>query len=227
MHTQDDSLIDEMVSVFIVDDHPIFIEGIQRVIEMKSDFQVCGFGTSIQEAMNAIRKIKPTIIISDISLDKESGIDLIKEVKKMYPSIKILMMSMHDEVYYIERSLKAGANGYILKSNTSGFLIEAIRTILSGKRYFNSELETKLLKQVLEEGIEQNEFYNIERLSNREQEIFNHIGRGKSTIDIANILQISERTVNSHKENIKKKLNKYSMNEVLETAIKWMKLKMD
>lgn len=227
MHTQNNSALNESVSIFIIDDHPIVIEGIQSVIKMQSNYHVCGYGSTIQDALYAIQSNKPTLIISDITLDEESGIDLIHKVKKICPTIKILMMSMHDEIYYIEQAFWAGANGYILKSDTSDFLIKAICSILEGNRYLNEKLEAKLLNQVLKSKKNKDIQEKIELLTEREKDIFQLIGRGKSAIDIANQLNISWRTVDSHKQNIKKKLNINSMNEVLEVAIEWSKVNAD
>lgn len=212
------------INIFIVDDHPFLVEGLQLVINKHPNFHVCGYATSIQETLQKIKSCNPNILVADIQIKDESGIQLIKEVRKILPNIKILMISMHNEPYYIEQSIQEGAQGYIIKSESTDLLMIAINTIHSGEKYLSPSVEKKLLNKVLEPNQKVLSQFNIDILTGREQEILQLYGKGKSTKFISNLLNISPRTVDAHKEHIRQKLNKKSMKEVLEMAIEWTKL---
>ncbi len=215
---------DMTINIFIVDDHPIILEGLQMIIGKKSDYHVCGCASTIEETFRKITTQKPDVLIADITLKDESGLQVIEKVKQLYPKIKILMITMHDESYFVKKSLQLGAHGYILKSESTRYLLEAIEVILSNNRFLSPNVEKKLFNQMLESDSQNTLTTNIDQLTAREKEVFKLIGQGKSTKDIAEILFVSPRTIDSHKENIKRKLCKHSMNEVLETAIAWIRV---
>lgn len=214
----------DKIKIFIVDDHPLLLEGMQLIINKQTDYHVCGSASSIQETLQTIVSCHPDILVADMQIKDENGIELIHEVKKVLPHIKILMISMHNQPYYIEKSFQAGANGYIVKSESSDYLVKAIQMVYSGKIYMSPEVESKLLNQVMEHNTQYSSSLNVDQLTARERELFELIGKGKNTKEIANRLNISPRTVDAHKENIKKKLNQCSMKDVLELAIEWSKI---
>lgn len=215
---------DNIIQVFIVDDHPFLIEGLEMVINCHPNFTVCGSATTVKDTLQIIKSCKPNILIADMQIKDESGIDLIPDVRNILPKIHILMISMHSEPYFIEKSLSAGANGYIVKSESTNHLIPALQIINSGNRYLSPEVEKRIIHKALSTTPSEVTTLEIERLTIREQEILRLYGKGKSTKEIASLLNISNRTVDAHKEHIKQKLNKTSMKEVLELAIEWSKL---
>lgn len=212
----------QTVNIMIVDDHPIVANGIQQLINREPDLKV---GQSAHDAETAIRLIdkeNPDIIIVDISLKgSTNGIDLIKGLKKRYPKIKALVLSMHDENLYAERAIKAGAKGYIMKNDLTGNIVKAIRNILNGNLYLSDTITSKLLNNIVNKEEEKEEEGDIKKLSDREFEVFQFISEGTKSITIAKEMNISIKTVEAHKLRIRTKLNLKSSNELNKYALEW------
>ena len=217
-----DQQLNETASIMIVDDHPIVANGIQQLIDREPDMKVV---QSVQDAESAIRYIEknnPDLLIVDISLKgTTNGIDLIKSLKKRYPKIKSLVLSMHEENLYAERAIKAGAKGYIMKNDLTDNIVKAIRSILRGNLYLSDIITSKLLNHMVNEEKEKDDEMEIKKLSDRELEVFQFISRGIKTSDIAKEINISVKTVEAHKLRIKNKLNLNNSNELNKYAIEW------
>ena len=210
-------------SVIIIDDHPLFSRGLSQLIETQKSYKVVGMAKNRIEAIEMLNAIKPKLAIVDLNLGQEDGLELIKDILVTQPSTKVLVLSMHDERFYAERALKAGARGYIMKEEAEAQVINAIQTVMNGEIYL-SENERKRIKELSKndkEGGSGEPFDLISLLSDRQLQIFTLIGKGLGTVEIANKLNLSIKTIDTHKENIKLKLHCGSSAELRQMAIEW------
>lgn len=206
--------------VFIVDDHPISRDGIVNLIERENDdLIVCGQAGDTSEALITIPRLKPDIVLTDINLPGPSGLDLIKEILSNTPDLPFLVISMHEEEHYAERVLRAGARGYLTKQCKPSKIREAIKTILKGEVYFSSSIASQLLTFYSKGNMSVSP---LKRLSDRELEIFQLIGKGRTTSEIAEQLKISPRTVDTHRANIKQKLRLKGVNDLTRYASRYV-----
>jgi DNA-binding NarL/FixJ family response regulator len=206
--------------VLIVDDHPIVREGLRRLIDRAADLSVCGEAQSEREARAAIRECLPDVMIVDISLGQGDGLELVRDVHAHHPKLPMLVLSMHDEVIYVERMLAAGARGYIMKQTASDQLLVALRQVLAGGIYLGAALTTRLGGVC---GVPRVGFGHdpIGRLSNRELQVLSLIGRGQSSRVAALALGLSVKTVETHRQALKRKLNLATNGQLLQFAINW------
>jgi DNA-binding NarL/FixJ family response regulator len=204
--------------ILIVDDHPIMREGIVQLINHEKDLVICGQYEDAGEAFKGVEDHRPDLAVIDISLKGSSGIELLKNIKCNYPSILVLMLSMHDESLYAERVLRAGAAGYIMKQEATERILVAIRKVLNGEVYLSERMSTKLMHQLVG-GRAAAGGSLMERLSDRELEVFGLIGQGKGTRQIAEQLHLSVKTIESHRAHIKEKLNLKNATELVHRAI--------
>jgi DNA-binding NarL/FixJ family response regulator len=207
--------------VLIVDDHPIVRQGLKGLISQAPDLMVCGEAETIFDALKAIEDLKPDVAVVDISLKGESGVDLIKDIRIRYPDLPVLTLSMYDEAIYAERVLRAGAKGYVTKEEAAENVLQAIRSVLMGKIFLSDRMSAKMLSKLVG-GKTEAPGLSVDRLSDRELQIFQLIGRGMSTRMIAETLHLSIKTVESHRANIKDKLQIDSATELLQHAIHWL-----
>ena len=208
-------------SVIIVDDHPLFSRGLAQLIENQKDYKVIGMAKDRNEALSLLDKETPDLAIVDLNLGQEDGLELIKDILIIHPHTKILVLSMHDERFYAERALKAGAKGYIMKAEAETQVINAIKTVTNGEIYLSDE-EKKRIKELSRGSSETgNKFDTITTLSDRQLQIFTLIGKGLGTVEIASKLNLSIKTIDTHKENIKAKLHCASSAELRQMAIEW------
>jgi DNA-binding NarL/FixJ family response regulator len=203
--------------VLIVDDHPIVRQGLRRMIETESDLVVCGEVQTEREARAAIRALVPDVVIVDISLAQGDGLELVRDVHAQRPDLPMLVLSMHDELIYGQRLLAAGASGYIMKQAASELLLVALRRVLSGGIYISDSLACSLGKSRLTGS----DGDPIERLSNRELQVLSLIGRGLSSREAADGLGLSVKTVETHRQSLKRKLNLATNAQLLQYAINW------
>jgi DNA-binding NarL/FixJ family response regulator len=208
-------------SVLIVDDHPLIRHGVTQLVQQEEDLTVCGEAEDGPEALEAIQQTRPDIVVLDIMLKTANGLALISTIQERFPGLPVLMLSMHDEALYAERALRAGAQGYVMKQDSPEKLIEAIRRVLQGEIYLSDSMTARMLKK-LATGSPAQELSPLEMLSARELEVFRLIGRGTATREIADQLQVSVKTVDAHRANIKKKLELKSGAELVQRAIKWV-----
>lgn len=207
--------------VLIVDDHPVVRQGLRSVIDMTPDLMVCGEAQTVHDALRCIEQTRPDVVAADISLGGESGIDLVKDIRIRHPDVRVLMLSIHDEGIYAERVLRAGANGYITKAEGPEHVLKALRTVLAGQVFLSERMSSQMLSKITgHKG--QAGGLSIEQLSDRELQVYELIGKGMSTRQIAEVLHLSTKTVESHRANIKEKLQINTATELLQHAIHWV-----
>ena len=206
--------------ILIVDDHPMMRQGLAQLINNEPDLVVDGEADTAGEALNAISASEPDIVLVDISLPDKNGLELIKDVRAICPGAIVLVVSMHDETLYAERALRAGARGYIMKQEGGKKLMEAIRHVLSGQVYVSEKMAAKIL-EIFSGHRDKTGGSPVERLSDREFEVFQLVGEGKGTREIAAHLHLSVKTVEVHRANIKQKLNLKSATDLVRYAVRW------
>jgi DNA-binding NarL/FixJ family response regulator len=207
--------------VYLVDDHPIVRQGLIKLIEQEEELEVCGEAGSVGEALNEIQENGPDVILVDISLEDSNGLELIKSIDDLGLQIPTLVLSMHDESLYAEHALKAGASGYVMKQAASNTLIQAIEKVLDGEIYVSKAMSSQMLKMAFRNSGEKLRS-GAESLSLRELEVFDLIGRGNSTREIAEQLHLSVKTIETYRAHIKDKLQLRSGTELMQRAIHWV-----
>ncbi len=206
--------------IFLIDDHPMVRERLGQLINQEADLVVCGEAVDGPEAFDAIPGAQPDLLVTDITLKSSHGLELIKNVKSVFPQLPILVLSMHDESLYAERVIRAGARGYITKQQATTRVLLAIRTVLSGQIYVSDEIINRLLDRTSQGSAFGSS--PIETLADRELEVFQMIGRGLNTREISTELRIGTKTVETYRARIKEKLNISSGSELLREAIRWV-----
>jgi DNA-binding NarL/FixJ family response regulator len=204
--------------IMLVDDHPVMRNGLAQLIDQEPDLKVCGQYEDSPGAFSAIASTKPDLAIVDLSLKGGSGLDLVKNIKAAYPHVLILVLSMHDESLYAERVLHAGASGYIMKQEAADQVLSAIRKVLNGGIHLSEGMSSKFVHRMAT-GKATAGASAMERLSDRELEVFRLIGEGRGTRQIAQHLHLSVKTVESHRAHLKEKLNLTTANELVLLAI--------
>jgi DNA-binding NarL/FixJ family response regulator len=208
-------------SILIVDDHPMMRQGLAALINNEPDLTVSAEAADAQQAMAAISARQPELVIADITLPDKSGLELIKDIQALHPGLRVLVVSMHDESLYAERVLRAGGRGYIMKQEGGRKLMEAIRCVLSGKVYVSEKMSARIL-ELLSGGRGAATASPVERLTDREFEVFQLIGQGKGTREIAAKLHVSIKTIEVHRLHIKEKLELKTAPELLRFAVRWI-----
>jgi DNA-binding NarL/FixJ family response regulator len=206
--------------ILIIDDHPIFCKGLKLLIDNEDDMHVCCEAASSEEALKHLKLCDVDLATVDLSLAGTSGLQLIKNIRIHHKKVKLLVSSMHDELMFAERCVHAGANGYINKEEAPQKIIAAIRTVLSGQYYLSDNMTKNLAQRNLNGGSQASKS-PVEILSNRELEVFMLIGEGKNSQKIAGLLNISSKTVDTHKEHIKKKLGIHDKFQLIQQAVAW------
>jgi DNA-binding NarL/FixJ family response regulator len=206
--------------VFIVDDHPLVREGLTNLINQQSDLMVCGEAKDSAEAINGIAKKRPDVAIIDISLTNESGLELIKQLVRQFPQLALIVLSMHDEALYAERALRAGARGYVMKHETSKSVLSSIRRVLGGDIYVSERIVNRMALR-LTSSRRPVASSPVESLSDRELEIFQLLGQGRTPSEIARDLNLSLKTVQAYCARAKGKFGVTSLTELLRAAIRW------
>lgn len=205
--------------IFLVDDHPLVREWLTQLIDQQPDLTVCGEAQSVPEALSAVSAARADLAIVDLSLEGSTGLELIKSLQRLMPAVPVLVLSMHDESLYAERVFRAGARGYVNKRESAQRVVEAVRRVLDGKLYVSEKSAEVLATQTLRgRGPDQPA---IERLSDRELEVFEKLGQGIGTRQIADDFCVSIKTVQAYCARIKEKLNVGSATELLREAVRW------
>jgi DNA-binding NarL/FixJ family response regulator len=207
--------------IFIVDDHPVIRRGLSQIIEDLDDMQTAGEARDADEALNKIARDQPDLVLIDVSLGDRGGIELIKELKSRYPELKMLVLSMHDESLFAERAVRAGALGYVNKNEPTETLVAAIRQVLTNQIFLSARLTNRIVQRAAS-GADQQAVSPIESLSDRELEVFEMIGQGMITKQIAARLNLSTKTIETYRENIKTKLNLNNSSELMRHAVQWV-----
>jgi DNA-binding NarL/FixJ family response regulator len=211
----------EAKRIVIVDDHPLFRKGLQEMIHSDGTFAVCGEAGNASEAMDVIRKLTPDLAIVDISLPGANGIELIKNIRTEFSQLPILVLSMHDESLYALRALRAGAEGYVMKHEAMANVITAIREVFNGRPYLSPAMAAQVITKFAHRH-DEGEADAVERLSDRELEILELIGKGHDVRQIAKQLHLSPKTVETHRAHIKDKLDLKNSREVARFALQWL-----
>jgi DNA-binding NarL/FixJ family response regulator len=209
------------IKIYIVDDHPVVRRGLSQFINSREGFSVCGEASDANTAIAEINEKNPDIVIVDINLKGASGIDLIKAIKGRHRGMNVLVLSMHEENEYVERAMRAGARGYLLKNDSEELLLEAVTSIMNNKFYLSSSIRDKMIESMLWHSSGGKDS-SVALLTDREFEIFELIGRGHNTREIAEALSLSASTVGTYRERIKTKLNIFSPNELMKYAVEWV-----
>lgn len=208
-----------VVRIAIVDDHPLVREGLAARISQHKDLEVCGEAGDVLQGLALVEKVRPDVVIVDISLKRGCGLDLIRRIKKKYPQTSMLVSSMYDDSLYAERSIRAGASGYLCKQRSGREIIIAIRQVLEGKLYVSSEVSQKMLQRSM--GKKLLELAPLESLSDRELRVYQLIGAGMDTHQIAKEINLSTKTVETYRERIKQKLGLESGAKLVRDATQW------
>lgn len=206
--------------ILIVDDHPLFCEGLARMIDRHPSLEVCGQAPDAAGAMKAVAELKPDLVLMDITLEGTNGIDVTKTLKAKYPDLPILVVSMHDEALYAERALRAGAQGYVMKNQPIQVVRAAILKVLGGEIFLSEKMSASVLARLLL-GKKDEPMSTVEQLSDRELEVFQMLGEGKSSRQIAEALDLTIPTIHSFRNRIKEKLQLKNSTELVLHAMQW------
>lgn len=207
--------------VLVVDDHPIVREGLIQMINREPDLAVCGDAANMQGALHLIETLRPDILIVDISLNGPDGLDLLKHIRMHDPGLPVLVLSMHDESIYAERTLRAGANGYIMKQEATDNVLDALRRILNHEVYVSSRIANRMLQQFVGGNGSAKSHSSVDDLSDRELEVLRLIGAGHGTRQIAEQLHLSVKTVETYQAHLKEKLVLRNSRELVQYATRW------
>jgi len=212
---------DNRAKVLLVDDHAVVRYGIAQLINRQTDMVVCGEEEDASKAMSAIGKLRPDLVIADISLKDSSGLELMRNIKAQFPGVAVLVVSVHDESIYAEIAFRAGALGYLMKEEALDKILTAIRRVLTGAIYVSDTLAAKMLQQQVRGQTDIHES-PVKGLSDREMEVFQLIGQWKKTREIADELHLSIKTIEYYREQIKRKLNLKNAAELTQYATSWV-----
>src|SRR5579859_6320914 len=207
--------------ILLVDDHPMMRAGLAQIIDKQPDLVTCGEAGNAAEALERVNALKPDLILSDITMPGRNGVEFIKDIRAAWPDLPLLIVSMHDETIYAERVLRAGARGYIMKEAGGENLLIAIRQVLKGQVYVSAAISARILDNLAAHK-PRGSSSPIEQLSDREFEVFQLIGQGKSNAEIAKQLHLSSKTVDVHRSHIKEKLALKDATALVHTAIRWV-----
>jgi DNA-binding NarL/FixJ family response regulator len=207
--------------VIVVDDHPLFRERLCQLINDEQDMEICGEAENAQPALQIIRETSPNLAIVDITLKTSSGLELVKNIRALSIGVPVLVLSMHDESLYAERALQAGAMGYITKSEEAAEVILAVRSVLAGKIYLSQEMTSTFLQGLTTRGVRVSP-HSVDRLTDRELQVLELIGRGRTSQEIGELLKLGISTVDTYRARIKQKMNFRNAMELQHFAIRWL-----
>jgi DNA-binding NarL/FixJ family response regulator len=213
--------IKEKIRVLVVDDHPAICEALTFALSRTQVMEVCDQASNIIDALRKVESLGPQVVVVDLSLGNENGLDLLERLRDRFPKIKVIVWTAHCETHFAERALRAGASGYVTKDQPSSVVINAIASAIKGQIYLNESLAQNLLHRVAARGAQQ-AMIDPESLSNRELEVFLLIGQGRKTRDIANIMHVSMNTVQTYRERIRRKFQLGDCNDVIHFATTWL-----
>lgn len=210
--------------VFVADDHPFIRVGLSHLINKEADMVVCGEAETVASVRSGVEREKPDLLLTDLCLGDGDGLDLIKGLKAQFPNLPILVLSQQDETLFAERTLRAGARGYIMKERATQDVMEGIRTILGGDLYVSRKVAALAMRKLVEGGAEvaANAGSEIAGLSDRELQVFRLLGAGKGTMEVAEALKLSHKTIQTYRENIKRKLGLPNATALIHRATEWV-----
>jgi len=209
----------QKIKILLVDDHPLVREGLANLIHQQLDLEVCGEAASEPQALQMIASTGPDVAVVDITLENGSGLELIKNIKAMHPGVAMLALSMHDESLFAERALRAGARGYLMKREAAKKVIQGIRAVLAGQLFVSEKITAMMAERFVEGRTTPSS--PMAQLSDRELEVFQLLGRGQTTRQIADHLHVGFKTVQAYSARIKEKLQLANATELLRAAMQW------
>lgn len=212
--------------ILLVDDHPLVREGLATLIRTAPDLEIIAEAGSAAEALSALEANLPDLVLLDITLPGENGIEFLKDVHARWPRLHVLVLSMHEESVYAERALRAGAHGYIMKQEPGAKVLEAIRCVLRGELYVSVALAARMLKLFVANKQGKDTRTSVERLSDRELQVYTQIGSGLSTQEVAVLLSLSVKTIQTYREHIKRKLGLRNATDLVHHATHWVQNEM-
>jgi DNA-binding NarL/FixJ family response regulator len=212
---------DSMTRIAVVDDHPLFRERLCQLINNEPDMEVCGEAESAEQALRLVRSARPDLAVVDIALKASSGLELIRSVKALSIGVPVLVLSMHEQSVYADRALRAGASGYITKSQEAAEVLMAMRSVLAGKVYLSQQMTSDLLKNLGTTGI-RGVARSVDRLTDRELQVLELVGRGRTTREIADLLKLGVATIDTYRARIKEKMNFRNATDLVHFAIRWV-----
>jgi len=207
--------------IFIVDDHTLVREWLSTLLRHEADFTVCGQADSAPAGLEGMKASAPDVALVDLSLKNGSGLDLIKDLRIHCPATQIVVLSMHEEIYFVERALRAGARGYVTKRDSTNRIVEAIRAVLAGQVYASADMMVQLTERMVGQSPAK-QTGSVEMLSDRELEVFRRLGEGQGTRKIATEMGLSMKTVQAYSARIKEKLNLANISELVRAAVRWV-----
>jgi DNA-binding NarL/FixJ family response regulator len=210
----------DLIRIVVVDDHPLFRHGLVQLLNSEHAFSVCGEASSAPEAMEVVRKEKPSMVIADLGLQGANGLELTKSLRAEFPKLPVLVLSMHDEPTYAVRSLRAGANGYVTKQEALGSVLTAVREVIDGRTYLSPGMASDVIANVVLSKTTPGASLT-DQLTDRELEILERIGKGEEVKSIAKALHLSPKTVETHRAHIKEKLKLANARQVARFAVQW------
>ncbi|MEO5801926.1 MAG: response regulator transcription factor [Verrucomicrobiota bacterium] len=208
--------------IFVVDDHPLFREGLVQFINRQDDLACCGEASSAASAQATVASPNPDLVILDLRLENSDGLELIKNFQAQYPALPVLVLSQMDENLYAERALRAGAKGYVMKSEATEEVLTAVRTVLGGDLYVSRKISILILHRLLEAKPEGRN-KGVDCLTDRELQVFQMVGAGMNTKKVASNLSLSTKTIETYRENIKNKLGLRNAKELVDEATQWVR----
>jgi len=218
--TPESSTSQSRTQVFVVDDHPAIREALAAAIGSKIDMRVVGESSTAQDALRQMKRHEPDVVVVDISLEDAHGLDLVEELRDRFPDIRIIVFSMYDESVYAERAIRAGASGYVMKSEATESVVKAIQAVSEGDVYLSQRMSSRILSKVIRQ--QDYAFRSAtEQLTERELTVFEKLGKGLSVRDIADELDLSRKTVETYRRRAKEKLGFESVDELLQYAVQW------
>jgi two-component system, NarL family, response regulator NreC len=212
------------IKVLIIDNHPLFIMGLSSLLEKTANINIIGTADNYSDALEIAEKEKPTLVLMEIRLGKENGLDFIQKLKSISPTTVVLIISLLDERFYSERILRLGARGYVLKTESADTIMEAINTVLAKKVYLSGNERERILNSAAEntdKDLKEDWTGSMQKLTDRELQVFLLVAKGLGTTELSARLKLSKKTVDSHKEHIKKKLHIKTSQELRQNAIEW------
>jgi DNA-binding NarL/FixJ family response regulator len=210
--------------IVLVDDHPVMLDGYRNILAGQPGLEIGGTATNAADALTLVERTEPDLVITDLTLPGRSGLDLIKDLIAMRPDLRILVISMHDETLWAERCLKAGAKGYVMKESDSATMLSAIRQVLEGGIYLSPRLAARVISAFASARPRGSESSPLEKLSDREFEVFRLFGEGQTAKEIAARLNLSPKTVAVHRDHIKEKMGYQTSAEMIREAVRWVEV---
>ncbi len=212
----------ERVRILLVDDHPIVREGLNVLLAEQSDFEVVGEVADPARLLPAVAALKPAVVLLDLTLAGTDATPLLRQLRERHPELRILVLSMHDELVYAERLLAMGANGYLMKQEPPAELLRALRRVTAGETYVSASVAERILaRSRLAKAVNSAGSGALDALTNRERDVLQLVGQGKTTQEISAILAVSPKTVDSHRRNIRDKLGLANPRELVRYAVRW------